>query len=678
MERHDTHALSYSSSSNNHSYDFENKNNKSKSNKKIILRNVQGSLNDEYLTDVQMKKISSILNKYKISVEQNLKNEQLFKHNQNTEKEREKEKEKEKEKEINLNQNTLNNTGKKKEKKKKKENSKKDIDTKNNIVNEEIKKEKQKIEENPKDEENKKEEIQKEQNTEIYKKEIKYENKEKEYKTGKDNKFSISYKNNLRDTRFNNIQKNLDSENRRKLRLKKLEDKKLLIYQKVDKQGNLIREIKKPSISFITKIFKDMNQVISDNNNNEKEEIVPGILLSVKNNFCFYTKQFVKNKVYNKRIKILKYQKNNEEINDEKIPTFSSINTSSSNSDFKTKSKSKSKKKHTKTKTKIKSKNFGKKKPPIYSKNMKPQRSISVYSKISKEKSEEGKKSLSKKKKLIIPNVKKRQPYVSERKLVGVNKNIRKYSVVNRNKGKINKLQKDVDKMSESGKINLNDKENNEIDFKKFLEQQRLKKHMLIKNYIKKQGINSYNFFYPKEPSPLLSTFKNKYSIYPTLNVDRKNSVDIGLNNDIIINNRQFYKIKTNPKKIRTFYDRDNFLNGEYKDNKELTNHNNLHLVDKHYGLEKDCPLCRAFQMKKLKDEYNTINFIKTMKYKKIKGNENQQRIFSPNSFWLLNGSEREYSSLSRNRNSSAKKSDYLDEYSQIRKNFVVLFDYFN
>ena len=98
-----------------------------------------------------------------------------------------------------------------------------------------------------------------------------------------------------------------------------------------------------------------MNQVISDNNNNnEKEEVVPGILLSVKNNFCFYTKQFVKNKVYNKRIKILKYQKNKEEINDEKIPTFSSINTSSSNSDFKTKSKSKSKKKHTKTKTKIK------------------------------------------------------------------------------------------------------------------------------------------------------------------------------------------------------------------------------------------------------------------------------------------------------------------------------------
>ena len=669
MERHDTHVLSNSSSSNNHSYELDNKNNKNKNAKKIILRNTQGNTNDEHLTDIQKKKVNSILNKYNITIEQYLKNEELYKHNQKTENN--------KEKEININQNILNK-GKKKEKKKKNESPKIDIIyAKNTIKSEEIKKEEPKLEENPKEEEeeNKKGEIQKEQNNDIYLKGIKYENKEKENKMVKDKeKFSISYKNNLRDTRFNNIQKNLDDENRRKLKIKKIEDKnKLLIYQKVDKLGNLLREIKKPTISFITKIFKDKYQILE--NINGKDEIIPGILLSVKNSCSFYTKEFVKNKVYNRKIKILKYQKNKEEINDEKIPTFSSINTSSSNSDFKTKSKSKSKKKQQKNKTKIKPKNFGKKKNTLYSKNARPQRSISVYSKVSKEKSDEGKKSLSKKKKLIIPNVKKRQPYVSERKMVGVNKNIRKYSIVNRNKVKNNNLQKDTDKMDESGKINLNEKEPNEIDFKKFLEQQRLKRNKQIKNFIKKQGINSYNFFYPKEPSPLLSTFKNKYNIYPTLNVDRKNSVDIGMNNDIIINKRQFYRIKNNPKKIKTFYDKENYINGE---NKESSIHNNLHLIGKHYGLEKDCPLCRAFQMKKLKDKYNTINYIKSMKYKKIKGNENQQKIFNPNSFWLINGSEREYSSLSRNRNSSAKKSDYIDEYSQIRKNFVVLFDYFN
>ena len=66
-----------------------------------------------------------------------------------------------------------------------------------------------------------------------------------------------------------------------------------------------------------------------------------GLLLAVKNNYGFYTKQFVRNKEYYKKIKQIKYQKMKEEIKDEKIPTFSSINTSSSNSLFKTKSKSK-------------------------------------------------------------------------------------------------------------------------------------------------------------------------------------------------------------------------------------------------------------------------------------------------------------------------------------------------
>ena len=38
--------------------------------------------------------------------------------------------------------------------------------------------------------------------------------------------------------------------------------------------------------------------------------------------------------------------------------------------------------------------------------------------------------------------------------------------------------------------------------------------------------MNSYNFFYPKEPSPLLSIFKNQYSVYPTLNINRRSSLE--------------------------------------------------------------------------------------------------------------------------------------------------------
>ena len=43
---------------------------------------------------------------------------------------------------------------------------------------------------------------------------------------------------------------------------------------------------------------------------------------------------------------------------------------------------------------------------------------------------------------------------------------------------------------------------------------------------MKKQGMNSYNFFYPKEPSPLLGIFKNKCSVYPTLNMNRKSLIE--------------------------------------------------------------------------------------------------------------------------------------------------------
>ena len=699
MERHDTHAIlsNNSSSSNNHSYEFDNRNNKNKNNKKITKRNIESDLNEPKLSNIQIKKINSILSKYNINSEQSQKYDDLTKYQQKTDNN--------KEEEIKLDRNILStknftgeqnnitnnltnnmqNTNKRKESKKiKRKKSKNNYNNNNtnkenniNIYNEEQFKNNDEKKEETKSEEIKKEEI---------KEEPKYEEIKYDYKKGKKIlKYSLSYKNNARDTRFNNIQKIIDDENKRKIKMQKLNEKKenkLLIYQQVNKQGNLVRTIKKPPMSFVTKIFKSLYDIRIETTIKQMEAD-PSLFHSVKNEYGFYTKQIIKNKEYNKKIKIAKYQKIKEELKDEKIPTFSSINTSSSNSLYKTKSKSKSKKKTIKNKTKIKSKNFNKKKPNIFTKYSKPQRSISVYSKVSKEKSEDGKKSLSNKKKPIIPNVKKKQTFISERKLAGVNKNIRKYSVVNRYRGKFSNIQKDLDKTNnENSKknniINNNEKENNEIDFKKFLEEQRLRKNKQIQNYIKKHGINSYNFFYPKEPSPLLSAFKNKYSIYPTLNLDRKNSVDMGMNNNIIINNRHFYRIKSHPKKGKTFYEKESSKKTKDYNEKYFSHNDNLHLVDKHYGLEKDCPLCRAFKMRISKDDLNTINYIKSMKYKKLNIYENHQKLFSPNSFGLINGSEKDYSSLSRNRNTSARKSEYLDEYSQIRRNFVVLFDYFN
>ena len=692
MERHDTHAIfsNNSSSSNNHSYEFDNRNNKNKNSKKIAKRNIESDLNEPKLSNIQLKKINSILSKYNINSEQSQKYEEVTKHQQKTDKEEEFKLDKnilstknltgEQNNMTNNMQNTNKRKDSKKVKRKKSKNNYNSINTNKenniNIYNEEQFKNNEEKYEEPKIEEIKKEEK---------KEEPKYEEIKYDYKKGKNIlKYSLSYKNNTSDTRFNNIQKHIDDENKRKLKLEKLNDKKenkLLIYQQVNKQGNLVRAIKKPPMSFVTKIFKSLYDIRIETQIKQMEED-PSLYRSVKNEYGFYTKQLVRNKEYTKKLKLAKYQKIKEELKDEKIPTFSSINTSSSNSLYKTKSKSKSKKKTTKNKTKIKSKNFNKKKPNIFTKYTKPQRSISVYSKVSKEKSEEGKKSLSNKKKPGILNVKKKQTFVSERKLAGVNKNIRKYSVVNRYRGKFSNIQKDLDKTNENAKnnkiVNINEKENNEIDFKKFLEEQRLRKNTQIKNFIKKHGITSYNFFYPKEPSPLLSTFKNKYSIYPTLNVDRKNSVDMGNNNNIIINNKHFYRIKSHPKKGKTFNEKESFKKTKDYNEKYFYYNDNLHLVEKHYGLEKDCPLCRAFKMKISKDDLNTMNYIKSMKYQKLKISENRPKLLSPNSFGLINGSEKDYSSLSRNRNSSARKSEYLDEYSQIRRNFVVLFDYFN
>ena len=212
-----------------------------------------------------------------------------------------------------------------------------------------------------------------------------------------------------------------------------------------------------------------------------------------------------------------------------------------------------------------------------------------------------------------------------------------------------------------------------DIEFKKFLEEEQAKRKAQIINYIKKSGINSYNFFYPKELSPLFSTFKNKYTIYPTLNVNRKNSIEIGAHNNVIVNSKQYSIIKSN-------LQNDNSSMIEFKDNP--------HIIERHYGIEKDCPLCRAFQMRKLKNKNrSSINYNKLMRYKNsIITNKNASigeigsaRIKTPKIFNFVNPNN-EISALSINRtkkNYSIQKNEYIDEFPFFKEN-AILNDYLN
>ena len=145
--------------------------------------------------------------------------------------------------------------------------------------------------------------------------------------TRSDNKIKdlLSYKNNQRETRFNNIQKFLEEEN--KIQQKKGDkNNKIFLYQQTPSSRNLIRSIKKPRMSFITKIFKNFSMMISKN-----YDMFSGIKLNVKNNVCFYTKKIIKREEFveaEKKFNKEKYEKLKKEVEAEKIPTFSSIYTS--------------------------------------------------------------------------------------------------------------------------------------------------------------------------------------------------------------------------------------------------------------------------------------------------------------------------------------------------------------
>ena len=719
--RHNTHVLSsFNSSSNNHSYnsDLKDKINNQKNSNIELKKPINAQL-----TKLQLSKINDILSKYNLASDRY----QKIDSNKNMEGDNIKMK-------SNLKSKKSTKTLISEDKSNQKKPKKTSINSKNN--NEKHIRNINKINSILNLNNNNSNTNQSDNIFSSNYKEKSDENKKDDYITGKykeykDNNtksesknndviYAMSYKSSTRETRFNNVQKNI--EDGIKLQQKNLKEKKnkLLLYQQSINPRNLIRSIKKPEISFITKINKNSGNYNFGNND------FSDIRLNVKSNLCFFTKKIVRQDefvVIEKQIKKEKFKKLKKEIEEEKIPTFSSINTSSSNSPKKikakgkSKTKSKSKKNINKVKQKIKPNNITKKKKSLLPKNK--LRSISIMSKISNEKSEDRKTVTSKMNAFQkIPNIKKRESVqkIEKKPIINSNKDIRKFSMVSRVQDRFLKKNKNLDKnkMSSNNSLrNLNqfnspfrnnnslfninkvtegennkiensavkdkDKQNNELDFKKFLEEQKLKRSNQIRNFIKRQGMNSYNFFYPKEPSPLLGIFKNKCNVYPTLNINRKNIED---------KEERKYKKKsndelfTNPllkKGNRSYRKEGVYLKNIFKEKDDKENeYNNLHLIEKHYGNENECPLCRTFRFKN--DDEIGSNNTKTTKYNKLRFIEKNSGIFSPSSQSYINLNKmNDLNLMSRNRINSSNKNDLINknESFRIKRNFNVLFDYF-
>jgi len=722
-ERHNTHALSQNSSSNNHSYDSE-----------ILIKKVGNNKQKEekeksihsQLTRLQINKINDILSKYNlISSDRTEKKDDLSNYmhkklgsDDNIGK-------------NNLNQKksifTANSEAPPSQRKKKKKNLTKNID-----INDTKQKNTSLLNiNNNTNISNKTHHINKKEKTEEYKNNKKeekiYNNRFLQFpetkldnnnNKNKDLIYAISYKKSNRETRFNNVEKYINEENKIHQKTKK---HKLLIYQQMIDSRNLLRSINKPKISFLTKVYKNFGTYYSG------YDMFQGVRLNVKNQYCFFTKKIIREDEYiviEKQLKLQKYEKLKREVEEEKIPTFSSIDTSSSNSvkrvkaKGKVKSKTKTKKKTNLFKARIKPKNLAKKKK----KNLLPKynklRSISIHSRISNDKSEDRKTVTSKMNNYNfqkIPNIKKKSSSNKKDSKnfsgIGDNKNIRKFSMTSRFHDRFSNKKKNIDKDKitsssslrnihnfsgpyrnslininkptdeENNKLNnsLNkdkDKANNELDFKKFIEEQKIKRSNQIRNFIKKQGMNSYNFFYPKEPSPLLGIFKNKYSVYPTLNMNMKSSVDEEEKRLNRLKKEMNYSpINHAIKKGNRSYRREKIFLKGIKESKNEEIHK-MHLIEKHYGNEKDCPICRTFRVKQ--DEDNEMNYMRTTRYNKLKICKNNKSMFSPKSQSNINN-KNDFPMMSRNRIESSNKNDIVNENqsSQINKNFNVLFDYF-
>ena len=116
----------------------------------------------------------------------------------------------------------------------------------------------------------------------------------------------------------------------------------------------------------------------------------------------------------------------------------------------------------------------------------------------------------------------------------------------------------------------------------------------------------------------------------------------------------------------------------ELKENK-ITNEyiNNLHLVEKHYGTEKDCPVCKIYIYKK--EGENEKNNSKTVRYNKLRRYNKNTALLNSNSQVNINNNKRDFPFSNRHRiNSPERNENFMeDQISQINKNFNILFDYF-
>ena len=643
-QRHNTHVLSsYNTSSDNHSYNNENKKKKRKS---IVSADIKVKTDYEQLYNKKMEKINDILSKYNIIS------------NQSSNKEEKKVAKKNK-KIIYNDEPSSKRIKKRKTVQLKNENI---LSISNSLINSNSN---NKIIIN-KDKTAKK--IEEQKNSDFsyftFNETSNLNNKKKEF---------LSYKKSIRDIRFNNIQKYIEEENKNQKKRKLNSKNKLLLYQPTDNSRNLIRSIKKSEICFITKESKT-------------SYMLSNIKFNVRNDLGFYTKKIIGPEEYIKlrrKIRKLKLEKLKNEAEDEKIPTFSSIDSSSSNNTLtkiKSKGKSKSKLKTKKKKTHIKPKPKAspQKKKLVLPKNNnvnRPLRSISVHSKFSNESNNQTQKP---------NNINK--GYINKKLTKQGNKE-RKYSILVRHQDFIKKEWKDrITSSKELRNLDINnkiplsrnlldinkptdegaqdkDKETGEKDFKKFLEEQRKKRNNQIMNFMRRQGMNSYNFFYPKEPSPLLSTFKNKYSVYPTLNINRRSSLDREKEKPLK------EKFKTSFNSAKTYlHDKKNLkklLEDNEKEKEKKYEIIKIHIKEKHYGNEQDCPICR---LKREKEELNTMD-IKSIKYNRFK-------VFSP---IVQNGKIkiiREFEPLNKNRVNSARM-DLIEVNKHPRRNFSVILDYF-
>ena len=557
--------------------------------------------------------------------------------------------------------------------------------------------------------------------------------------------YSLSFKPIDRETRFNNIEKY----NKEKKFLDKTD--KLLNFQQIITPRHLVRSIIKPELSLITKAYKK---------NRTYFDVRTGLRLNVKNSYDFYTKKIIKriypkiHSVVNKELRIKNLENQKKVIEDEKIPTFSTIKTSSSNSITKVISKKKEKekiksnkirKKISKFKSNKISNNLVKNKKQTLITNSKRLRSISNQSKISdnkrlrsisrhskmsKDKIEETKSVTSRKNRNNINKIKSdnkndNKKILNIKKANENNKYNYKHIRTSRDK-KFNfifkfpdkftnkmKTKKNIDNSQinssnslrnfsnfnysfrknllntnkitegENNKLNSSakkdkDKQSNEMDFKKFLEEQKIQKCNQIRNFIKKHGMNSYNFFYPKEPSPLLGIFKKNCSIYPTLNINRRNSIEeekkyFYSKNDI----NYSPKINQRNNEIKN-YIKEKISMNELKENKISNEYiNNLHLVEKHYGTEKDCPVCKIYIYKK--EGENEKNNSKTVRYNKLRRYNKNTALLNSNSQVNINNNKRDFPFTNKHRiNSRERNENFMeDQISQINKNFNILFDYF-